>query len=172
MAEPATTLFVDQDVAIITWRNIYAVVWRNETTMTASEMVHRRCEEFAKRFPEGVGMLTVVTANAPMPPADSRERLARFMREGTYVKASGVAFEGTGFRAAAIRSVVTGLTMLARQPFPHKIFATLEEASGWLAIQLREKGVGRCVGVELSDAITTARELFPGSSHDDEGRAP
>lgn len=161
MAEPATTLFVDPDVAIITWRNIYAVVWRNETTLPASEMVHKRCEEFARRHPDGVGMLTVVTANAPMPPAESRERLARFMREGTYVMASAVAFEGTGFRAAAIRSVVTGLTMLARQPFPHKIFATLEDASGWLATQLREKGIGRCVGFELSDAITTSREQFP-----------
>jgi hypothetical protein len=160
MAEPATTLFVDPDVAVITWRNIYTVIWRNETTLSASDMVHKRCEEFARRHTDGVGMLTVVTANAPMPPAESRERLARFMREGTYIKASAVAFEGTGFRAAAIRSVVTGLTMLARQPFPHKIFATLEDASGWLANQLREKGIGQCVGVELSDAITTTREAF------------
>ena len=71
-------------------------------------MVHQRCEDFATRFPEGIGMLTVVTADAPMPPAESRERLARFMREATYVKASSVAFEGTGFRAAiatAMRSV-------------------------------------------------------------------
>ena len=160
MAEPVQMLFVDPDLALMTWRNIYVVVWRNETSPTASTMVHQRCEEFAKRHPEGVGMLTVVTSTAPMPPSESRDRLARFMREGTYVKASAVAFEGTGFRAAAIRSVVTGLTLLAKQAFPHRIFSTLEDASGWLATSLSDRGFGNATGIELCDAVATARQTF------------
>ena len=58
-----------------------------------------------------------------MPPAASRNELAATLRGASFIKASAVAFEGQGFRAAAVRGVVTGLTALARQPFPHKVFA-------------------------------------------------
>lgn len=68
-----------------------------------------------------------------MPPSDARESIAGFLRDASdYIQASGVVFEGTGFRAAAVRSVVVSLTMLARQQYPHKVFATLEETALWL----------------------------------------
>ena len=37
--------------------------------------------------------------------------------------------EGTGFRAAAVRSVVTGLTMLAKQAYPHRVCSVHDAAS-------------------------------------------
>ena len=46
---------------------------------------------------------------------------------------SAVIFEGSGFKSAAVRGVVTGMTMLAQQRYPHRVFATIEEASGWYA---------------------------------------
>ena len=45
---------------------------------------------------------------------------------------SAVVHEGTGFRAAAVRSVVTGLAMMANLPYPHKVFATVDDAGRWL----------------------------------------
>ena len=35
-----------------------------------------------------------------------------------------------------MRGVVTSLTLLARQPFPHKVFATVEEAARWYEAEL------------------------------------
>jgi hypothetical protein len=57
-----------------------------------------------------------------MPPSPVRQAVADFLAEGsTFIKCSAVLMEGAGFRAAAVRSVVTGLTMLARQAYPHRV---------------------------------------------------
>ena len=45
---------------------------------------------------------------------------------------SAVVHEGSGFRAAAVRSVVTGLAMMANLPYPHKVFANVDDAARWL----------------------------------------
>ena len=41
----------------------------------------------------------------------------------------GAATKGTGFRAAAVRSVVTGLTMLAKQAYPHRVCSVHDAVS-------------------------------------------
>ena len=56
-----------------------------------------------------------------------------FLRNGAgRIRMSAVVHEGAGFRAAAVRSVVTGIAMLSKVPFPHHIFATVEQAAKWL----------------------------------------
>jgi hypothetical protein len=49
------------------------------------------------------------------------------LKSADHVNASAVVLEGTSFRAAFVRSIVTGLTMLAHQPFPHQV-CSMEEA--------------------------------------------
>ena len=74
----------------------------------------------------GVYLLTVVEEDAPMPPYEAREVVAVFLRNGAgRIRMSAVVHEGAGFRAAAVRSVVTGIAMLSKVPFPHHIFATV-----------------------------------------------
>jgi len=70
------------------------------------------------------------------------------------IKASGVVFEGSGFRAAAVRSVVISLTMLAGQKYPHKVFANLIETAVFL-----EREVGSVLAAGF-----TARSLEDGVS--------
>lgn len=108
------------------------VAWRRLTT--SAGVVHLRDvhQRVAPLHPGGVGLLTIIEANAPAPDATVREELARYMADSAAVlKSSCVVFEGTGFRAAMVRSVVAGLTMLARQPFPHRVFATVDEGIAW-----------------------------------------
>jgi hypothetical protein len=50
-----------------------------------------------------------------------RKALADLLTESHIIRCSAVIMEGTGFRAAAVRGVVTSLTMLARHEFPHRI---------------------------------------------------
>ena len=124
--------------------------------MTGAEALMRGAAGFAKSHPEGIGLVTVIEAHAPSPENDARARIAEFLGTADYVQASGVAFEGTGFRAAAVRSIVSGLTMLARQPFEHKVFDSVPRTMSWLVPELAKH-----VSVDFSaDDAVGAIELF------------
>lgn len=126
------------DHAVGTVEQVLVIIWRVRTLVSAVDAISRAYDALIVDCPEGIGLLNIVEQTAPMPTSDARERIAAFLRESTGIKASAVAFEGTGFRAAAVRSVVAGLSLLARQPFPHKIFPTLETASDWLVPELKQ----------------------------------
>ena len=127
------------DYCFAHWSSVFLVIWRSggETTLEAVGKLRREFERFAAAHPSGVTLLTIVETGAALPPSHVRDALAGFMRScDGKLKLSAVAFEGTGFRAAAVRGVVTSLTLLARQPFPHKVFSTVEEAARWYEAEL------------------------------------
>jgi hypothetical protein len=49
-----------------------------------------------------------------------------------WISGSAVVCEGTGFRATAVRSVVTAINMASRSSHPSKVFASSEPALRWL----------------------------------------
>ena len=98
-----------QDYCFAHWSSVFLVIWRSggETTLDAVMHLRRQFERFSPAHPGGVALLTVVETGAALPPSHVRDALAGFMRgcDGK-LKLSAVAFEGTGFRAAAVRGVV------------------------------------------------------------------
>jgi hypothetical protein len=121
------------DYALAHWRQVFLVLWRRETTMEGARHLETACTAFARTQPGGIGLLTIVESGAPLPPAAARDAIAAFLASGSaFIKCSAVVFEGSGFRAAAVRSVVTGLTLMAKQAYPHKV-CNLEEAVSMFA---------------------------------------
>jgi hypothetical protein len=135
----ASVIALEHDYCFAGWNAIFIVIWRHDTTSDGVRNLDLKLRDHEKAHPDGCGLLTIIEQGAPMPTSEVRTALARFMTEGARViRSSAVAFEGAGFRAAAVRGVVTGLTMLARQPYPHKVFATMPDAAQWLGASLRE----------------------------------
>jgi hypothetical protein len=125
---------VTDDHIIMIWDRSVCVVWKKATTLAGVEKLTSVYNEQAGRHPDGLYLLTIVEPTASLPPPEAREALAVFLRGGGgRTRLSAVVHEGNGFRAAAVRSVVTGLAMLVRLPYPHEIFATVEQAAKWLA---------------------------------------
>lgn len=128
------------DHVIGTLENVSFHVWRHRTLAAAVPAV---IEAFARARGQGGGRFAnvgIVEANAPLPESEVRSQLARLMRDaGEEIVASSMTFEGTGFRAAAVRSAVMGLSLMARQPYPHRIFASVGEATDWLVSQMRRR---------------------------------
>lgn len=110
-----------RDYALASWGDVFFVIWRENTTTAGVADLHSQCEKFASRRPRGILLLTLIHDGAPPPQAAERGKLAAFLRSANYIRGSAVIMEGTSFRAAFVRGVVTGLTMLARQPFPHQV---------------------------------------------------
>jgi hypothetical protein len=110
---------------------LFAVIWRNLTTVAGARHLSSAFHEYAKAGRKH-GLVTVIEADAPLPESDARDAIAEFLNGiSEQCVVSAVIFEGAGFRSAAVRAVVTGLTMLARQAYPHRVFASLEEAAPW-----------------------------------------
>lgn len=129
---PARLVHADSDYFIATWENVEVVVFMNETTMEATANVQRTFDDLASRFPGGIFLMTVVEQNAPMPSPKVRDALGQILVQGAgRMILSAVAHEGTGFRAAAVRSVVTGIAAFAKLSYPHKVFATVQEVGRW-----------------------------------------
>jgi hypothetical protein len=89
-------------------------------------------------------------------PADVRAEAERLSKEpAANLTAIAQVIYGTGFAASAIRSVATGMILIARHARPTKIFDTLEHASTWLVPRMNElpEPVGKIDAPEFVRAI-------------------
>jgi hypothetical protein len=126
--------------------------------------VQAKLNEFGRSRKNGIALLTIVEVDAPVPESDVRDSVARFLRDsGWCIRTSAVVHEGAGFRASLVRAVVTGLTLAAHQPFPHKVFAAVPLASAWLARSMHDMRVASLSALDLDAAIGRVRaQLGPG----------
>jgi hypothetical protein len=151
-----------QDYALASWNEIVAVVWRHETTVDAVRNMQSAVTELARSYPKGIGMLTVIAAGAPLPGSAARKALADLLSTGSvYIRCSAVIMEGSGFRAATVRSVVTGLTMMSKHDFPHRICDV--EGAAQLFAQMLPGITGRALDADtLRSAINELRrQMLP-----------
>jgi len=122
------------DYMFATWRQMMIAVWHGETTLEGVKLADGIYEDFAAKNPGGIFVLTIVEEHAPMPDSATRAALSHQLKSGGgKTKYSAVVHEGTGFRAAAVRSVVTGITLFSKPPYPHKVFATVLQAANFFA---------------------------------------
>lgn len=157
-------IHAEQDYALATLDDIFVLIWRHETTMAGAEALRRECFAFGESRPQGIVLLTIIEERAPMPQSEPRAAIATFLRDASpFIKASGVVFEGTGFRAAAVRSVVISLTMLAGQKYPHKVFANLVEASVFLDREAGTKLAIPFTAMSLERGVTDIRREIDGA---------
>lgn len=141
-------LHSDSDILVGISDDVFAVVFRDRTTVEGLNRIFRAFEDATRYRGRELALLTIIQSNARMPSTGTREPIARWLREvSEKVLISAVVFEGDGFVAASVRSVVVGLTMLARQAYPHRVFPSVKEASEWF--ESEEPRLGK-----LFDAIS------------------
>ncbi len=136
---------------------VFIVEWRDSTPLEGCHALRTECERYAKTRPEGVGLLTIVQATAPPPESKQRDMIANFLRGGSdYIKCSAVVVEGDGFRASLVRGVVIGLTMLARQKFPHQVQSMPNAVAAFARVLEPNKDPAKTAQA-LEDAINAVR---------------
>jgi hypothetical protein len=129
----------DHNHACGTQDNFVLNVWRRESLIENIQYLTALLERERAEHPEGFHLLQVVEYSAVVPNAVARAALAGMLRSGTgAIISSSVAFEGDGFQASMVRGVVTGLTMLAKPPFPHGVVASVRAA---LVVHARHAGI-------------------------------
>ncbi len=122
--------------------NVILYMWRRNTTLEGVRALNDVASVLKAAASSRVLACGAVEAGAPMPPADIRAEMSRMMAHtwASIVVASALTFEGTGFQASAVRGVATGLALIARSPFPHKVFGSVSEAATWLVARAGDTG--------------------------------
>jgi len=118
------------------------VVWRSPTITLADMRATEAHGEMAlERSPKGIGILAFAGSAAP-----DREvrRLSTRINERIHARgAVGVAavLDDGGLLGAVQRGMATGMVLLSSRSYPLRVFRHTRGACGWLADELRPRGV-------------------------------
>jgi hypothetical protein len=137
--QPFRLIEVDEDHAKAIAFNMLFVVWRRKTLGVAYRRGMTIVRDLAAQFPEGVGVCQLVEVDATPPDSDTRRAFVEFMKLET-VKHFGVIHDGTGFKAASVRAVMSSVHMLARPKFKLAVHNSVAAGAGWHAVAQAELG--------------------------------
>jgi hypothetical protein len=137
----ATIVTFDADHCIATYNGTFVQIWRASTTSRAVSGLRSAARAHAARWPGPISAVILIEQAASLPDGDMRKQVAAFWSDlGARLLCTAVVQEGDGFRAAAVRGLMTGLMLLSRPTSPYKIFRTIGEASAWVVPQLEKAG--------------------------------
>jgi len=132
MSRELAVVAMSADVAVATFRNVVLCHFRLETPVTCAAMLR----EAMKALPptDKTVFFGVIETTSVPPNQAAREAFAKFFEDYSARMAGAiVAIRGTGFRAAMVRTIASGVLHLLprfRVPFPKHIVGSLEEAAG------------------------------------------
>lgn len=147
---------------VVTWLNVCVVVWRHQTRVEDVRFVSTTLDALSQNHPDGVGLIQFIddrSESVSLPP-EARTAITNLLGRGReYIKCSTIIFSGEGFRASAVRAIVTGITWLVRPGFPHKVYARTRDAAEALAAYLAPEGSGKNWSELLVKVVHSARDL-------------
>lgn len=154
--------FVDEACMFARWRGIaFPLFGKRLPTLASASALGKQLEAHGKRV--GAGKLieiSLLDRQIGTPDARVRKALdAMVPMLAPYYGCVTAIFEGTGFKAAMIRGVLTGFQLISRLNYPHKIFATVDECAEWVCPHARALGVEISAPGELAEVIRAVQAL-------------
>jgi hypothetical protein len=132
---------IDEHHIAVSAFNMVFVFWAKETQLFAFKRVCDVLTRLAAKHPEGVGVCQIVGLQAIPPASDTRTEITRLMtdRAGGALMHYSIVHEGSGFKAASVRAIVSASHMLARTKtnLELAVFSTCTAAAAWHASQQR-----------------------------------
>jgi hypothetical protein len=108
----------------------------------------------AARTRAPIAVITIIDGNSSTPDEPSRKAIRdTISTHRNQISALAYVVEGRGFASAAMRSVLSVLSLAARYPFPQKVFSSVGEAAQWVA---RTNGAS-VTSANLVSAVETMR---------------
>lgn len=102
-------------------------------TLPGVEAIGRGFAKLTQRDKKACSMSIVERRSGPGTAPEARDAIAEIAKKyDKNMSGSAIVCDGTGFRATAVRSVVTAIHMASRSSSPSKVFAAPEPALEWL----------------------------------------
>lgn len=154
--------YEDAFCMVATWRSlVMPVMGRSLLPASSAKQQVRALTDHGKRLGHGkVAEITLICNDAPLPEADTRAVFdAGVPVVSPYYGCVSAVYEGTGFKGAFVRGMLTSFQMLSRNKFPQKVFSTIDEAAKWTAQYLPGLGCEISGPDEVVDAVKAVRDL-------------
>jgi hypothetical protein len=155
---------IDADHVKAVIHNLVILVWRFRTLVGPYRAAIALIQKHALLHPEGVGVLQVVETEAVPPDTETRKAFKDALGVSG-IQHFSVTHEGTGFTAASVRAIVSGVHMLARPSFPHSVQKSVAAAARWAAAQNERIGRHddwRSIERTMQELRRLHRERYPG----------
>jgi hypothetical protein len=146
------------DFALGEWGDLFIPIWLRRTHLFAAQRAIAESARMIRQHPGGIAMLTVVGPDAGPPDRAATALLAAHMTSiAAHVVYSAVVFEGVGFRAAFVRAVTTGLSLLAKHPYPHRV-CDLALAARDISVALNEVSKTPITSAQIQSVVQQLRQ--------------
>lgn len=115
---------------------VCVTIWRKQSNRERFERQRAALANLVERHPGEAGFMCVVEKSSEPPDDEYVRRGSATMITDHGAKLAGVSVvsEGTGFRVAVARSLMSGMMFLMRNPAPIRIFDSVPTGSNWLAL--------------------------------------
>jgi len=160
---------VEEHYVLASWRAVGIAVWIDEAPVEAIQEAQRMLARLSSEHPDGIAFFQVIGEENESIDAPARNALKELLRAGReFIREAPVVYEGSGFRAAAVRAIVTGLLSQRSYGFTHRVYSSIED--GALAVGRKfEKREPTRYARELCEALASVRDrhqrLFPTTPH-------
>jgi hypothetical protein len=133
----STVLHSGQGLVMAERRGVAIALWRRKPNRGLFE-IQKKCLDDVVAKNVGKAAFLCVVEPTSEPPDDDIRRAAALMVSSHEkdLKCVALVIEGTGFRSAITRTVLSGIVMLIRTPAPIKFFDTPKSACMWIGSQL------------------------------------
>jgi hypothetical protein len=125
-------LFSDSTCTIYRGRALVVLSWQAQPTVAGVGALSHALLATVKGNAEGTLLCALIDTEMPMPDAATREALQAGIKRLGLLRGAVNVISGTGFRAAAMRGMLSGFGMLLRQRYPLSFVATESEAALFL----------------------------------------
>jgi hypothetical protein len=150
-------IFFDDVCAVYRGRALIVLIWRAEPTVLGVAPVTRALFAALKDSAASTLMCVLIDTEMPMPDSATREVLQAGLNRIGVLRGAVNVISGSGFRAAALRAMLSGFGMVMRQRYPTSFAATESEAALFLVKHWPERDSPAPSPGELVQALAAAK---------------
>ncbi len=153
---PAEVVYRDGTLAAAVHESGLVQVVRRPITLESLRGLRRAVDAHARRHPDTMCSITVIEpAAAGLQDKATRDEMTAMTLAYKSLGAA-IVIEGSGFRSAAIRTVMAGVFLMTTKKYPHKVFNSAMVGAEWL-VEITRAGGARISATGMLAAVDAAR---------------
>jgi hypothetical protein len=131
--EPQRLDFAPNAVSWLWVENVAICGWSQPASAAIIDGLQAASEPHRQRYPRGLSFVHIGRVELTLMDADTRKAFVHVLRDlGASVAACAIVTHASGFRASAMRSVITGIVVLSRSPVEVRFHDHPEAVLEWL----------------------------------------
>jgi hypothetical protein len=124
--------YADDGVALVTRGNVSVCLLSAPVTLAQLHQLRRESGRLQQRFGFARVTLTVLEPTAMVAPDDAVRAEGAALARDYPSAVHATVFEGTGFRTAAVRAIISGFQLFSTSPGKRRTFDSVEAMLSWI----------------------------------------